>query len=326
MTMSISHDWGSRRGNGLMKFELRALLALALMSGGCTTAPHCEELGKCGGDFTVGAMDMGDGVPIRQWVASASDACVDQVPAQPEPPSLAFIPPRPAGIRPVEPSTIDWCSGLRLQHDEANDLLLVEDFDDGWYEVLKRYDGWFPSVPLFTAQVTFGVNNQYTAELTQLAAQHVELSKTCLVAQGVNPSCQDLSQPLVDKVTEMLDGLKGLNAAVYGNEGRDVCVSDGGDGCTCDYNVALTSAVSGPWAASNDGRLTFFDADAAPPGRAGYCADSTLQLTGDKGADLFNRSSLKTLELRAPTCTDRVQSVTNGETGVDCGGPCPPCP
>jgi hypothetical protein len=100
------------------------------------------------------------------------------------------------------------------------------------------------------------------------------------------------------------------------------------DSCSCDYNVSLTTTSGGPWAADNAGHLSFFDAQAAPPVRADYCAsESSLQLSGSKATDLFNRNSLKTLMLKPPSCSDGVQSKTLGETGIDCGGSqCPACP
>ena len=240
---------------------LGTLSALA----GCSTPLHCDELQKCGGDFLNGA------------------------PAAPEPPSLAYIPPRPAGMRAVEPSTIDWCAGLRLDN-----MGKVTAFDDGWYETLVKYDGWFPSIPLYTGELTIFSNNQYSVSFTQLVSQRAELTQTCLVAQGVNLSCEAINEQLAVFVAERLESIDGLVAEVYGN----VCASDGEGGCNCDYNVSLTSGGTGPWE-DGDGRIAFFDADAAPPGRADYCASGgTLQLTGSKGTDLFNRNGLKTLTWR----------------------------
>ncbi len=261
-----------------MKFELLHAVSvlLAVSLGGCTTPPYCDALGKCGGDFTVSASDLGSGAPSTEWVSTTVDACIDQVPNPPEPPSLALIPPRPAGTRAVEPSTIDWCAGLVLGADGT-----ITGFDDGWYETLKKFNGWFPSVPLFTAQLELVKNNQYSLTTTQLVSQHIDFPATCLVAQGVVLTCDDIA----------------------------------------------AGQAPGPWAADNEGHLSFFDATAAPPVRADYCANAgSLELTGRKATDLFNRNALKTLTLRPPTCSDGVQSKTLGETGIDCGGQCPACP
>jgi hypothetical protein len=302
---------------------------LAASLGGCSTAPYCDSLSKCGGDFNATATDLGSGAPSSEWVATKTDACIDQVPSPPDPPSLALIPPRPAGTRAIEPSTSDWCAGLILAADGT-----ITGFDDGWYETLKRYSGWFPSVPLHTAQLEILQNNQYSLTTTQLVSQQVDLSTTCLVAQGVVLTCddaaagispstgQDMTSQIKLTVEKRLSGLMGVKAVVYGNK----CTPNA-DGCSCSYNVSLTTTTSGPWAADNAGHLSFFDALAAPPSRADYCANpGSLQLTGTKDTDLFNRTSLKTLMLRPPTCQDGVQSKTLGETGIDCGGQCSACP
>jgi hypothetical protein len=305
---------------GLFKTLSLLLLPVASLTG-CTTSPYCDALDKCGGYFLEGGKDLGGGVPAVEWVASLKDdACVDQVPNPPSPPSASLIPPRPAGVRAIEPSTLDWCAGLVISIDGS------VQFDDGWYETLKRYYGWFPSVPLYTAQLEILQNNQYAVTTTQLASQHYDLSQTCLVAQGVSLSCDDLSTRIKASVEKTLASVDGLTALVYGNPGRpSFCAATKDNGCACDYNVSLTTTTTGPWS-QGTAQINFFDAQAAPPGAADYCANASgLHLTGAKGTDLFNRTSLKTLNLRAPSCNDNVQSKTLGEEGIDCGGQCGPC-
>lgn len=319
-----------------------------LLSGGaltgCTTPTHCESLGKCGGDFLAKKADLGAGAPAQEWVAVSTDACTDNVPSPPDPPQLALIPPRPAGVRAVEPSTVDWCAGLALSSDGN-----IKYFDDGWYEALKKYNGWFPSVPLYTGQLELTMTQSsgataggpYSLTTVQLASQHFELPSNCLVAQGVlladtaAGECQALGQKLEAFVTKRLEALKFLTADVYTakdpadpSKVLDVCRALSNKDCVCDYNVALTVTTTGPWSSvSSSGKISFFDSTAAPPADADYCASGDqLSLSGTKQLDLFNRNSLKTLTLHAPSCTDRVQSKTLGEEGIDCGGQCPnPC-
>ncbi len=296
-----------------------AWVLLAASLGGCNTPPHCEALRKCGSDFSVTDSDLGGGVTSTEWVAVGRlDACIDQVPNTPDPPQLSLIPPRPAGVRAVEPSTIDWCAGLVLMGDGT-----ISALDDGWYETLKKFNGWFPSIPLYTAQLELMHDNQYALTTTQLASQRVELSPTCLVAQGVVLSCQSISDQLHAFVSKRLGGIAGLKATVYDN----TCTVTSEGGCSCGYNVSLTTTTKGPWVASDKGALTFFDELAAPPSQTDFCyTPGSLRLSGAKETDLFNRNSLKTLELHPPSCTDGVQSKTLGETGIDCGGgQCPAC-
>lgn len=266
----------------------KGFLLVAAVLSGCTTTPHCEELSKCGGDFLAGAESAGEGVEATKWVAAAPDACVDQVPTPPNPASLLLIPPRPAGVRAVEPATADWCNGLVFGADGA-----IRAYDDGWEQVLKQYGGWFPSVPLYTAELEVQRGFQYSLTTTQLVTQHAELTNTCLVGQGVRLSCEDLEGQLPAFVEKTFNAISGLQADVYGERCADT--SDGG--CSCDYNVSLTSTTAGPWAAEQ-GQIAFFDFNAAPPARADYCVSAAgLSLSGSNGADLFNRGSLKTLKL-----------------------------
>jgi hypothetical protein len=309
-----------------MKIGLfNAVLVLSAASlGGCNTQPYCDALSKCGGDFLATATDLGSGSLSAEWVAEAAnkDACIDQVPNPPDPPQLSLIPPRPSGVRAVEPSTIDWCGGLVLMGDGT-----ISALDDGWYETLKRFNGWFPSVPLYTAQVELMQANQYELTTTQLVSQRLELSPTCLVAQGVVLSCTAIGDQLQAFVSKRLSGIAGLKATVYSN----ACKQTDEGGCSCGYNVSLTTTTKGPWASNDKGELTFFDELAAPPSQTDFCSNpGSLQLSGAKETDLFNRNSLKTLKLHPPSCTDHVQSKTLGETGLNeagigCGGQCPPC-
>jgi hypothetical protein len=134
--------------------------------------------------------------------------------------------------------------------------------------------------------------------------------------------CSDLTTPLKSFVETHLSGIKNLTATVYNNH----CIA-AADGCSCDYDVQLVTKSSGPWAAAGS-VISFYDDTAQPPAPADFCASgSTLSLTGSQSGDLFNRTSLKTLALHPPSCDDRVQSKSLGETGIDCGGSCPKaCP
>ena len=284
----------------------KALLLLlpALSLAGCTTPPFCEALNKCGGDFTAGAKDHGGPAPSTKWTAIQGDGCVDQVPNPPSPPSAALVPPRPAGVRAIEPSTLDWCAGLIISGDGT------VQFDDGWFETLKKYNGWFPSVPLYSAELELMTNNQYAVSTTQLASQHYELTPQCLVAQGVTLQCSALGTALKTSVEATLGSVDALKtpagsdkkAFVYTiPEGAPLCSATTDGGCVCDYNVSLTTHTTGPmsFGTVTPGEINFFDAQAAPPVATDYCVSASgLTLSGAKEADLFNRASLKTLKLR----------------------------
>ena len=266
-------------------------LPLAALLSGCTTAPFCDELTKCGGDFLAGSKPLGAGVGTA-WAANSADACIDQIPSPPSPPSLSLIPARPAGVRAVEPSTTEWCAGLVIQNDGT-----VKNFDDGWYETLKQYRGWFPSVPLYTARLEIYDNNEHVLEAKQLVRQHYELSPTCMHAQGVVLTCDKFSEELTKYIQKSLDDFQGgLTGLIYDSS----CKATSEGGCNCDYNLELTTHTNGPWAIGS-GQITFFDNESAPPSQTDYCVSGgRLQLSGTNGTDLFNRGSLKTLKL-SPT-------------------------
>ncbi len=307
-------------------------IALASLSAGCTSAEYCESLKKCGGNFLAGEGDWaGDGVLRTEWVVagpeakvpSPSAACVDQVQNPTQPPSLAKIPARPAGVRAVEPTTLNWCADLRFSADGN-----ISVFDDGWYETLVKYRGWFPGIELTSARLVIGRNNQYQLDTNQRVLQQYELPKTCMYAQGVAVSCSDFAKGLDSYVADRLMGLTkvGVAAQIYGTTCTDHA---GGDGCDCSYVLSLTATTTGPYASDekHPGEIAFFDSAASPPVHADYCAENgRLQLTGHNGTDLFNRTALKTLLLDPTSCSDGVQSASLGETGVDCGGSCGACP
>lgn len=316
MSNAVTRAGSYAKGKRFMRigFVISGLL-LGTSLVGCATKETCEPLTKCGGDFLAGAKAIGK-VTATEWVAAAPDACVDNVPTPPNPASLTLIPPRPAGIRAVEPSTVDWCNGLVLAGDGT-----IKDYDDGWFETLKQYAGWFPSVPLYEATLTMQQGFQYELTTRQLVTQHADLSPTCLVAQGVKLSCDQVGSQLQSFLEKKFNMVSGLRARVYTTGNAPVCQQTTEDGCSCDYNVALSATTAGPWT-SNAGEISFFDFTAAPPAQADYCVSAAgFSLSGTKGADLFNRGSLKTLQFKPQSCGDSVQSKS--EEGIDCGGSCP---
>jgi hypothetical protein len=314
-----------------MKTGLLVLGWIALVGSvaGCSTPEFCEPLKKCGGNYLLGEGDWGgDGVLRAEWVvaspeakvASASAACVDQVQNPTQPPSLAKIPARPAGVRAVEPTTLNWCADLRFSADGN-----ISVFDDGWYETLVKYRGWFPGIELQSARLAIGRNNQYQLDTEQRILQQYELPRTCMYAQGVRVSCEDFTEGLNSYVSDRLEGLDkvGVKAQIYGTT---CSARPNDDGCNCQYYLGLIATTTGPYA-QGSGELTFFDSAASPPSRTDFCVEANrLQLTGHNDSDLFNRTALKTLQFDLASCNDGVKTASTGETGVDCGGSCGACP
>jgi hypothetical protein len=274
---------------------------------GCQTPPYCESLGKCGGDALRGGNDA-------EWVVIGADTCMDQVETPQRPLSSVRQPAKPVGERPIERTTFDWCSSLTLKQDGS-----IQQFH-GLDIPLQEIDFWFPTVPIRDGALALSSNGKYTSRLTQFAPQRAELSASCLTAQGVAPNCPALGRQMREFVTAQLKGFPEVVLDVqflrcYENKG----------GCTCDYDLTLTSAPAGPWVAGGT-TITFFDAAFKPPSLADYCTNgNTLELTGQNGTRLFNEGNVRTLRYRPSTCQDGVKG--QAEEGVDCGGPCvTPCP
>lgn len=274
-----------------------ALALLALCFGGCTTAPYCEPLGKCGGDLMAGATNNQIGEPENEWVATGPDSCTDQIQLPPNPVSLLQQPARTAGAKGIGAATVDWCSSL-VQ--EANGTV--------------RFTPFFPIIPV--RQVTLALTRgHYNAHIVGFAPQQMAFPASCRAAQGIAESCPTLGRHIKEAIA--------AEANVYNTR----CYDDGEGGCLCDYELSLLGGAPGTWAVSGS-TVTFYDQSntPSPPAPADFCLKGdSLELTGHNGQQLFNKTGLRTLTFRRPTCNDGVQSHGLGETGVDCGGQCGPC-
>jgi hypothetical protein len=291
-----------------------AALALVLLGlAGCQTPPFCDDLGKCGGDVLRGTN-------TADWVVVGADTCMDQVDTPQKPISSVRQPSKPVGERPIERTSFDWCSSLTLKQDGS-----IQQFH-GIDVPLQELEFWFPTVPIWDGALQLSSNGTdtshgtYKSRLTQYAGMTAELSASCMTAQGVVPNCPALGRQIREFVDTQLKGLPEAHVNLQFMR----CVANNG-GCTCNYDMTVTSAPAGPWVA-NGSTLTFFDANFKPPSPADYCAGgSTLELTGQDGKRLFNDGNVRTLRYRPSTCDDGVQG--QNEDGIDCGGACPnACP
>jgi hypothetical protein len=274
--------------------RLRVFLSCAgaALSLGCQTPPYCEPLGACGGEVLL------PGAPITQWVTTKQNSCLDQIQPPPNPVSLVQQPPRPAGDRPTERGTSDWCSNVALRQDGT----------------LQQYLGWYPPIPVQDATLDLLPDGSYEMHITYFAKQHVEFPASCLSAQGVSESCAAFGRNLKEFLAQ--------EPNIYGV----LCYDSQTSGCACDYDLSLVGGPSGRWSDDKaNATLTFFDGLSGPPALASYCQKGdTLELTGKDGSRLFNQFGLRTIKFDRPTCHDHVQSKSIGELAVDCGGSCNP--
>ena len=287
-----------RQGGPRAIAAVSALVAVGLAAPACTPAPLCAPLAACGGDLLAAATDVwkNDGVADSEWIVTGQGSCMNDLHTPPVPVSLVRQPPRSATDRPPDRATADWCSNLVFNQDGT----------------LRQFVGWYPPIPVRDGALTLSADGTYTMQLTYADHQRVELSASCLSAQGVSMSCPQLGRQLKTFV------------AAEANIHHVICYAQASGGCACEHELTLIVGITGRWAAGGS-RLAFFDDLFGPPAVADYCLDATagaLDLTGQNGARLFNQAALRTLRLRRPSCDDGVQSRTLGEAGADCGGQC----
>jgi hypothetical protein len=258
-----------------------ATLALAgCLALGCQTEPYCQSLGACAGDVMQGA------APDSAWTLNGG--CMDEVKSAPTPLTQVRQPAKPAGERPVERTLPDWCSSIVLAADGT-----VKEYD-GFYTMLLANEGWFPAVPLTGGTLTFSADGRYRVSLTQSLAQRVELSASCLSAQGASLTCTAFATNLQTFITEQLTeftkdpSYREFTAAV-----NDVACGDAPTGgCICDYDLAISGGPSGRYSQAGS-TLTFFDDQFRPPSLANYCVNGSLEISSQAQTRLFNKADLR---------------------------------
>jgi hypothetical protein len=249
-----------------------------------------------------------DGLIDTEWIVSAADACQDQLQTPPVPLSLVRQPPVQATDRPLDKVTADWCSNIVFKPDGE----------------LQQFIVWAPPIPVKVGQFKISEDfdhdrhrGTYAMQITYLQTRKLEFSESCLTSQGIRVSCPELGRRLGQFLA--------AEANIYSV--RCQPPGPGVGGCNCDYELSFIGGPNGRWfSAAGSSQITFFDDVFGPPATADYCAtDSSLELTGHDTTALFNQKALRTMRFQKPTCNDGIQSASLGETGVDCGGTCPPC-
>jgi hypothetical protein len=288
---------------------------------GCKTEPFCKPLGTCGGNFIVDSdkdFRKNDGLKDHEWTIHGQihgeltgSFCQDQLQVPPTPLSLLRQPPVQATDRPPDKVTADWCYNLVLK---------------GSGEV-NRFIVWAPPIPLKVGQLVMSEDydgardrGTYSMQITYAQTRSLEFSETCLTAQGIRPTCPELGRHL------------GQFLAAEANIYSVRCYDPGGNqgGCNCLYELTFIGGPNGRWFAGDvPGQVTFFDDLFNPPVKTDYCVSgdtasgqTVLELTGHDDQALFNAKSFRTMRLTPPSCSDGIQNISTGETGVDCGGPC----
>ena len=299
---------------GLAKSTLLVSFAIVSFSG-CKNKQFCEPLEACGGNLLAGATDFAnqDGLVDRSWTVLGDNACQDQLQLPPVAISLARQPPVVANQRPPDNATADWCGNL-----------VIETTGE-----VKEFIVYAPPLPLKVGELVMSADydgntdrGTYQMKTTIDQTRDLVFSESCLTAQGVRLSCPVLGR--------QLGAFLAAEANIYSMRCQDPDDPNQG-GCVCKFDLSFIGGETGRWAQQANGtQIQFFEnVNNAPAALADYCLDSTtltLDLTGSNETPLFNQKGLRTLHMVPPSCTDGVQSLELGETGIDCGGPtCPAC-
>lgn len=270
-----------------------ALLYIAAATTGCTTAPYCDPLSRCGGDFVAGGTPRQNGVIDSEWVTLGPGTCTDQIQLPVVVVSTNQQRSRTTVTKGPPNSTVDWCSSIKIN---PNGTL--------------AYLPFFPVIPMENARLTFSSDGTYLAHFVTAAPTHIAFSAACLAAQGISFSCQELGRHI------------NLAIRAESNVSNTLCYDDGEGGCTCDQFLRIFTGQPGTWGAEN-GVITFYDGSGAnvPPSAVDYCVkDDKLDLTGHAGQQMFNRAGLRTLSMVRPSCFDGI--IDGDEKGIDCDGSC----
>lgn len=272
---------------------------------GCAIDEHCEALGDCGGRvLSSGATDfyLADGQVDTQWWAFAGDECQDPMHTPPTNSTLLNQPPHLSNESPPERTSADWCSNLVIKSDRS----------------IKSVNLWFPQIPLLEAKLTYSgadanaTEGYYQAQLKFFKQMRADFSAQCMTAQGIVMGC-----------TEFTSAMRTV-LAQEPNITSITCVPGPQQGCSCIYDMLLVTGVTGPWR-SNNGVLTHYNDIGDFPAEADYCAGTdTLEMSGHDRTWLFGQTGLRTMEFVRATCNDGLRNQEEG--GIDCGGPCDPCP
>jgi hypothetical protein len=156
-----------------------SLMCAPLMLAGCTTAPYCEPLHRCGGDLLAGGVKNSQGVTESEWVALGPDSCTDQIQVPVVVVSLNQQPSRTAAGKGPGQATVDWCSSLKANPNGS-----------------LQYLPFFPVIPLQNARLTFDSNGTFLAHFVTAAPEHLGFSAACRAAQGVNWSTKAVARAI----------------------------------------------------------------------------------------------------------------------------------
>lgn len=230
----------------------------------------CEPREVCGGELDACGGDLSG-----TWSVLV-DTCEDQTYLPYTELTFYDQPVDFAREDPPERTGADWCADLRYMPSgiQSINLNLLE-----------------PWIPVTSATITYTPEEGSTTRGTYEGSLSVSgqftqyFSRACLTAHGANPTCDELTAALNDRLE---------NSSGFGS----FSCTDGDDfGCDCSYDRFSVPALLGSWSTRN-GVVTHFDSFGKLPSQADYCANGdTLQLSGHNRQFLWDHTGLRELVL-----------------------------
>jgi len=261
---------------------------LGLLS--CSGGPVCKELGNCGGN------------PVGTWAQRPAEEenakyCQEKFHLPPLDEYLQRQPTPVARMRLPESTNIDWCYNLVLTAEEVN--------------ALKSNLYWWENFTYSGGLVTYKENGEYTVDFGRQGMVSRYYSRTCLSQYGHEADCAKFQERLV---------VANQGASEYDFFDCKEDVVKGG--CNCQFLIAEANAQAGVYTIQGSTITHFPNTPPTHFTQAVTCVQGdTMEISGRNNSFLWDRQSLRTIELVRLNCEDGKQGP--GEAGVDCGLGCP---
>jgi hypothetical protein len=269
-------------------------LAGALLLSGCSRGPVCKELGNCGGN-PLGTWAQ---VPLSEDNGSYCQESTHMPPLQ----DYRLMQPAPvARERPPENTSLDWCYNL---------VLAPSDMD-----AVKKHFYWWENLPYIGGLVTYKDNGEYNIDFSREAEVSRYYSRSCLSQYGHGADCTKFQEEL-EKANEGAREYHTFRCQADREKG----------GCNCTFHIGEANAQAGKYTLDGNVLTHYSTAPTSRYTQAVLCVQGDrMQLSGLNNSFLWERQSLRTIELVRVNCEDGKQGP--GEAGVDCGLRCPnSCP
>jgi hypothetical protein len=208
------------------------------------------------------------------------------------------VPPQPNPVVAQQTTSGDWCSSLVYNPDGTVTNANL------WHDAPELVSGtlkFFDTDHSYTTALKFSTMN--------LATNLTHFAPRCLVANGGNPTCDQLAAGLTMFYMPQ-------SATVPPNFANIACTTASDSGCDCTYVYEVDVADQGNWAIDATDQTTLLQdsmvftyngvvaAGQSPAStlHTKFCAENGgLELSGDRGGSLFGLLGLRTMVLGPAT-------------------------